>query len=160
MFKKTSTFTFAFILGFLIIFSSPLLVVEAKGLVPDCNTGPVIAIPAVPEKTEIINGKTVVTPATPIRYEYANPCNFNSLMGGINKFISFVLITLATPLFALILIYVGWLYLSAGGSSENVTKAKKILKNALIGYIIALAAWLIVKTILTALGFTGPMFLG
>jgi len=110
--------------------------VEFKGLVPVCNT--------------IVDSKG----------GYCNPCNFNSLLGGVNKFINFVLITLATPLFALILIYVGWLYLSAGGSSENVTKAKKILKNALIGYIIALAAWLIVKTILTALNFTGPMFLG
>ena len=109
-----------------------------SGLVPKCNTGKI----------------------DPVTKNYENPCDFNSLLGGVNKFINFVLITLATPLFALILIYVGWLYLSAGGSSENVTKAKQILKNALIGYIIALAAWLIVKTILTALNFTGPMFLG
>jgi len=80
-------------------------------------------------------------------------CGFNELMKLINTVITFLLFTLATPLFALILIYVGWLYLSAGGSSENVTKAKKILKNALIGYVIALAAWLIVKTILVTLGF-------
>jgi len=125
-----------------------------SGLVPKCNTGEVITIA---EHTELIDGKTVIVPT---KYEYKNPCDFNSLVGGVNKFINFVLITLATPLFALILIYVGWLYLSAGGNSENVTKAKNILKNALIGYIIALAAWLIVKTILTALGFTGPMFLG
>ena len=109
-----------------------------SGLVPKCNTGEI----------------------DPVTKNYKNPCDFNSLVGGVNKFINFVLITLATPLFALILIYVGWLYLSAGGSSENVTKAKQILKNALIGYIIALAAWLIVKAILTALNFTGPMFLG
>lgn len=122
-----------FILAFAIIFTPPIMVLGA-GLVPDCNI--------------IVNG--VMT----------KPCDFNSLMTLINSVINFLLITLATPLFALILIYVGWLYLSSGGSSENVTKAKKILKNAFIGYVIALAAWLIVKTILTTLGFTGPMFLG
>ena len=87
-------------------------------------------------------------------------CNFNDLMTLINTVIHFVLVDLATPLFALIIIYTAWLYLSSGGSSENVTKAKKIFKNALIGYVIALAAWLIVTTILKTLGFVGPSFLG
>src|SRR5665648_264385 len=105
MIKKISLF----ILAFAIIFTPPIMVLGA-GLVPDCNTGPIKTIPAVPKKTEIINGKTVVTPATPIRYEYENPCDFNMLMALINKVINFLLITLATPLFALILIYVGWLY--------------------------------------------------
>ena len=83
-----------------------------------------------------------------------------NFMKMINDIINFLLVKMATPLFALILIYVGWLYLSDMGSVENVSKAKKILKNALIGYIIALAAWLIVKTILSSLGYTGPLFLG
>lgn len=141
MIKKVSRFIFAFVLAFTIIFTPPVMVLGAdnvkfNGLVPVCNT--------------ITNNQG----------GFDDPCDFNMLMAIINTVINFLLITLATPLFALILIYVGWLYLSAGGSSENVTKAKKILKNALIGYVIALAAWLIVKTILTTLGFTGPMFLG
>jgi hypothetical protein len=112
--------------------------VEFKGLVPVCNT------------VVDSNGG------------YCDPCDFNMVMNIINKIITFVLITLATPLFALIIIYTAWLYLSAGGSSENVTKAKKIFKNAIIGYIIALAAWLIVRTILSSLGVTDTdiMFLG
>ena len=122
-----------FVLGFVIIFSVPLISFGAK-LVPECNI--------------IVNG--VMT----------EPCDFNYLMTLINNIISFILITLATPIFALIIIYAGWLYLSSGGSSENVSKAKHIFKNALIGYVIALAAWLIVKSILTALGFKGDSFLG
>jgi len=108
------------------------------GVVTDCNTGPI----------------------DPNTGNYVNPCNFNRLMETINKVINFVLFTLATPLFALIIIYVAWLYLSDMGSAENVKKAKKIFKNVVIGYIIALAAWLIVKTILSSLGFNGPMYLG
>lgn len=151
MLKKLSIF----VLGFVIIFSTPALTLAAGKIVPDCNTGKVITIPAV---TEIVNGKTVVV--SPEKFEYEQPCDFNYLMTLINNLITFLLITLATPLFALILIYVGWLYISAGGSSENVTKAKKIFKNALIGYVIALAAWLIVKTILSTVGFKGDSFLG
>ena len=109
---------------------------EAKGLVPDCN----------------ITGKLNSTSDN-----YAVPCDFNMIMKMINDVINFLLVKMATPLFALILIYVGWLYLSDMGSVENVSKSKKILKNALIGYVIALAAWIIVKTILSGLGYTGPL---
>lgn len=151
---------FSFVLAFIIISSSPLLVFAAKtvefnGLVPKCNTGDVITIPAV---TKEVNGKTIVL--VPAKYEYENPCDFEMVMAIINKVITFLLVTIATPLFALILIYVGWIYLSAGGSPETVTKAKHIFKNVIIGYVIALAAWLIVKTILSTLGFEGETFLG
>ncbi len=112
--------------------------VGAKGLVPDCNVG------------ALDSNKT----------GYLNPCNFDNLLGIVNNVINFVLKDLATPLFALIIIYAGWLFLSDRGSASNVTKAKTVLTNALFGYVIALAAWLIVHTILTGLGFTGPNYLG
>jgi hypothetical protein len=123
MFKKISSF----ILGFIIIFSFPAMIFAAGGIVPSCG--------------EVVDGVI------------AKQCDFNYLLELINNVINFLLVTMATPLFALIIIYVAWLYLSDMGSSENITKAKKILKNALIGYIIALAAWLIVKTILATVGF-------
>lgn len=123
MFKKISSF----ILGFVAVFSLPILVFAAGGIVPECG--------------EVVNG------------EITKQCDFNYLLELVNNVINFALVTLATPLFALILIYVAWLYLSDMGSAENVTKAKHILKNALIGYLIALAAWLIVKTILASVGF-------
>ena len=138
MFKKS----LPFILGFIIIFSIPAFALgastlEFKGLVPVCNTIPDNATGT-----------------------FKNPCDFDMVMNIVNKLINYLLVILATPLFALIIIYTGWLYLSSGGSSENITKAKHIFKNALIGYVIALAAWLIVKTILNTLGYNGPMFLG
>ena|ERR1035437_8511210 len=131
MLKKT----LPFILGFIIIFTNPLLVMKAQavdfsGLVPVCNT-----------KVDAIKGG------------FSDPCDFNMVMSLINTVINFILIDLATPLFALIIIYVAWLYISAGGDPGNVTKAKTILKNVVVGYVLALAAWLIVKTILVTLGF-------
>jgi hypothetical protein len=130
MIKKIS----AFILSFVIIFLVPILVMAAGKIVPECGV--------------VVNGVI------------EHQCNFNYLMILINNVITFLLITMATPLFALIIIYVAWLYLSASGNTENVGKAKKILKNAIFGYVIALAAWLIVKTILSSLGFKGPLYLG
>jgi len=103
-----------------------------NGIVPVCNTGEI----------DTSTGN------------YVNDCDFNMVMSLINKVINFVLVTLATPLFALIIMYVGFLYLSAGGNPKNIEKSKTILKNALLGYVIALAAWLIVKSILLSLGFT------
>jgi hypothetical protein len=79
-------------------------------------------------------------------------CGWGELMVLVNNVIKFLLFTIATPLVALILVYAGWLYLSSGGSSENIVKAKKILLNVVVGYVIGLAAWLIVRTIVTSLG--------
>ena len=111
---------------------SPLFV-SAAGIVPDCG--------------KVVNG------AIP------QPCNFEYLIQLINRAITYLLFYLATPLAALAISYAGWLYLTSGGG-EQTSKAKKILGNVVIGYIIALAAWLIVKVIVVdVLGFKGTTFL-
>lgn len=86
-------------------------------------------------------------------------CDFNQLMLMINKVIDFLLFYMVTPFAALLIAYAGWLMITSGGSSEAATKAKNIATNLVIGYIIALAAWLIVKTIMSSLGFNGETFL-
>ncbi|HUC88524.1 MAG TPA: pilin [Candidatus Paceibacterota bacterium] len=129
----------------------------ANPIVPDCNTGALINGKPLYDQ----NGKPLLDSKNQPVYEqvYKNPCNFDSLMTLINNVINFLLITIVTPLVALILVYAGFLMIFSGGSSEKVTKAKSIIKNVVIGFVIALAAWLVVKTILVTLGFTGPMFL-
>ncbi len=107
------------------------------GIVPKCNIGTVNA-----DKTGL-----------------GTPCNFDQLILLINNVITFLLFTIATPLVALIVCYAGFLLLTAGGNSERVTQGKSIMKNVIIGYIIALAAWLIINTIVKGLGFTGNTFL-
>lgn len=111
--------------------------IKFNGIVPVCNTGAIDANTG----------------------NYVNDCDFDMVMALINNIINFALVTLATPLFAIIIIYAGYLYLTASGNSGNISTAKKILQNAIIGYIIALAAWIIVKSILLSFGFTGPMYL-
>ncbi|HEY5588945.1 MAG TPA: IPT/TIG domain-containing protein [Candidatus Paceibacterota bacterium] len=142
---------------------TPFTVLDASGtVVPPGDTTPPSGSTVTPKRVYKFNGLVPIcnTKIDSVKGGFSDPCDFDVVMALINTLIGYLLVTMATPLFALIIIYVGWLYLSDMGSSENITKAKKILKNAVIGYVIALAAWLIVKTILASLGFNGPMFLG
>ena len=99
-----------------------------SGIVPLCNTG------------DLVDGKFPV------------PCDFTYLMKLINSIINFLLFKIATPLIALIIMYTGYLYITAGGSTGQTEKVRHILFSAVIGYVIALSAWLIVNTILSSLG--------
>jgi len=51
-----------------------------------------------------------------------------------------------------IIIYGGYLYMTSGGNEEQIGKAKKILKNAVIGLAIILSAWAIVLFVMRMLG--------
>lgn len=123
--RKIFTFVFAFFL----VFSPFAFSLAAGGIVPKCNTG------AIDTKTN----------------QYATPCDFNYFMLLINNIIKFLLFTIVTPFLAIIIIYVAYLFLTSGGSNQT-EKAKHILWNVIIGYVIALAAWLVINTIMSALG--------
>lgn len=84
---------------------------------------------------------------------FVNPCGFDDLMLQINKFITFLIFDLAMPLAAIAFCYAGFLFMTSGDSPGNREKAKGIFKSVLIGFVIALAAFLIVKTIMIGLGF-------
>ena len=52
--------------------------------------------------------------------------------------------------------YAGFLLVTAGGEAAGArTKAKSIFTNAVIGLLLAVAAFLIVRTILSILGYSG-----
>jgi hypothetical protein len=84
------------------------------------------------------------------------PCDFNALMAMVNKVIIFILYGMAVPIAAIMFAYAGFLLVTAGGEAASArTKAKNIFTNAIIGLIIAVAAFLIVKLILSILGYQG-----
>ena len=107
-----------------------------SGLVSDCNRGALVQ--------KNVNGMVIE--------DFANPCNFNNITDTINKVINFLLFVIATPMVAIGLCYAGFLYLTSGGSSESVNQAKSIIKNMIMGYIVALIAWVLIKTIMVSLG--------
>lgn len=82
-------------------------------------------------------------------------CGFNELIAMVNHIIKFIIVDIATPIAAIVFVYAGILLIFSGGDSGKITKAKAMLKNLVIGFVIVLAAWLIVNTILSTLGFTG-----
>ena len=85
-----------------------------------------------------------------------NPCNFNQLMNLVNIVIHFVLFYMVIPIVAIMFAYAGFEMITAGGESAHArTKAKKIFFTAVVGLIIAMAAWLIVRTVLSILGYNG-----
>ena len=45
-------------------------------------------------------------------------------------------------------VYAGWLWLTAAGNDEQITKAKRILRAALMGMIIVLGAYLITRFVI------------
>lgn len=79
-----------------------------------------------------------------------NPCGFNDVIILINNIIFFIIFYLAIPICAIMFAYAGFLLVTAGGEAAGArTKAKTIFLHAALGLVIAVAAWLIVKTILS-----------
>ena len=62
------------------------------------------------------------------------------------------LLTFLAVLFLLGLIYAGYLWMTAKGNEEQITKAKKITREVLIGLIIVFLARIITELILTYIG--------
>ncbi|OGZ62124.1 MAG: hypothetical protein A3H51_03200 [Candidatus Spechtbacteria bacterium RIFCSPLOWO2_02_FULL_38_8] len=81
-----------------------------------------------------------------------NPCTMGDFLAMIHRVVDFAIYKLA-PLFVVIMIVVGgFFYLTSAGNTGQTSKGKSLIKNAVIGYAIVLSAWLIVNTILTAIG--------
>lgn len=80
----------------------------------------------------------------------APDCDFVDLLNLAKKLIDFLII-LSIPLAAIAFAYAGVLFLTAAGSSSQAAKAKAIFTKVLWGFFFVLTAWLIVRTITTAL---------
>jgi len=77
-------------------------------------------------------------------------CNFDDLLHLVKHLIDFVMF-LAMPIAALVSVYAGWLYLTAGENPGNVSVAKKMFWALIIGVAWVLGAWLVIKFISDAL---------
>lgn len=72
-----------------------------------------------------------------------------------------MLVQLAAPLATLSIIIGGILMITAGGNESQLQRGRQIFSYAVIGFVIALGAWLIVDLILQQLldpgSFTNPL---
>lgn len=67
------------------------------------------------------------------------------------------LASILSALFLILIIYAGWLRMSAQGNSEKLEKSKKIMIGAVIGLVIIISARLIAELTLQYLGETIPI---
>lgn len=77
-------------------------------------------------------------------------CNFSKLLILATNILNFLLIV-SFPLAAIGFAWAGFLFLSSAGSESQVSKAKGIFTKILIGFLIILSAWLIVRTVTNVL---------
>src|SRR3989344_4216521 len=81
------------------------------------------------------------------------PCEFKDFIDLINNVIKFILVYMAVPIAAIMFVYAGVLLVASGAIPENRSKAKSIFTNTLIGLVLAVACWLIVKALLFILEY-------
>ncbi|MCH8889054.1 hypothetical protein IID26_01355 [Patescibacteria group bacterium] len=84
-------------------------------------------------------------------------CNFCDLVQLSQNIINF-LVGFAIFVAVLLFVYAGFLYLSAGANEENVKRAHKLFGSVFIGFILVLASWLIIDTIMKAFVGDNPSF--
>lgn len=84
-------------------------------------------------------------------------CDFDTLIATINRVIDFLIIFIAFPLVAIVVAWAGFQLIISGGGAEQRTHAKSMIGKVLIGLIIALLSWCIIKLILITLGYHGPL---
>ncbi len=63
-----------------------------------------------------------------------------------------VVLSFLGVIFFIIMIYAGFLWMTAGGNEEQLTKAKNLLKNGTIGLLIVLAAYAITYFVVSQFG--------
>ncbi len=82
-------------------------------------------------------------------------CSFCDFFVMVDNFIDFILIKFV-PVVAVLMLVVGGIYFFFGGASPSALETgKKIITSTIWGLVIVFAAFLIVGTILSALGLTG-----
>ena len=99
-----------------------------------------------------------VTPFVPC--DGPKDCNWDKLVTLIDNVLDFLLNTMVIPIAGIMFAYAGFLFITSGANPGQRGKAKSIFMNVLWGFIIAVAAWALVKLILTTLNYSGPGLTG
>ncbi|MDP4020750.1 MAG: hypothetical protein Q8P58_01770, partial [Candidatus Adlerbacteria bacterium] len=77
-------------------------------------------------------------------------CDLCSLGRLMQNIINYLILYVSIPLAAAMFAYAGFLYVTGAANPTQISKAHSIFKRVLIGFLIAISAWLVVQTILNA----------
>ncbi len=80
-----------------------------------------------------------------------NYCTFSDVLKTINNLITFLITKLFIPILVLLFMFAGVKYITAQGNPAKVANIKKMVLNIIIGLLLVLCSWLIVKVILRIL---------
>lgn len=80
-------------------------------------------------------------------------CGFREFMVLVDNVIDFILWSLAMPLAAIMFAYAGFKLVTSGGSEEARGVAKRVFTNTAVGLLLAAGSWVIVKTLLSIMGY-------
>jgi hypothetical protein len=80
-----------------------------------------------------------------------SPCTICHLYYLVGNVVDFLITFILIPLAGFSLAWAGIKFILSGGNEGEVTRAKEILTNTVWGIIIALAAWLVVNTVVSLL---------
>jgi len=87
----------------------------------------------------------------PLCRDRVGGCNFCDLLQLIVNLVNFGIKDIFFPLAGLLILAGGIMMVTAGAKEENYKKGKEILKNAVIGLVIVLCAWIFVNALITTL---------
>lgn len=82
----------------------------------------------------------------------AKDCDEQAFFDTLNNVINYILV-LATAIATIIFAWAGFVYLTASGDSGKISRAHSMIRVAVIGFLIALAASVIIKTLLESLDY-------
>lgn len=82
-------------------------------------------------------------------------CGLDDFIKLATDVINWLAIAIVPSLAGLAFMIAGFFYITSAGDPNRVQKAHDIFKYTLLGIVIALAAWLIIKTLLFSLGVGG-----
>ncbi len=89
-----------------------------------------------------------------------DPCGFDDVILLFNIVIDFVTTVILLPVIAVLSIWIGFTYLTAG-SEAGKKKAKASFTSLVYGILAILGAWVLVKAVMIGLGFSpGDLWLG
>ena len=76
----------------------------------------------------------------------------------LNKLIEFLIKVILFPVAILLFVYAGYKYITAQGNPSKRANVKKMIGNLILGMVIILTSWVVVKTVLLLIGYDQTLY--
>jgi hypothetical protein len=131
------------------VLSVLIVLITLVGFIPN----PVFAQPGVPVDAARVTYEAVCTSGRFVTCDGTDkcPCSFGSLMQLIDNVLNFLTNYIAIPLAIVTFMYAGFLFMTSAVNPGQRSQAKTMMVKVVKGFVVLLAANLIVKTVLGVL---------